>query len=40
MKALELAQQQTMGVIAPMRMEAFKTTFGRLRSVQRTLSSW
>jgi hypothetical protein len=34
-KALELTQQQAMGVIAPMRMEAFKATFGRLRSVQR-----
>jgi len=36
-KALELAQQQAMRVIAPMRMEAFKTTFGKLRSVQRAL---
>ena len=36
-KALELVQQQAMDVIAPMRMEAFKATFGRLRSVQRAL---
>jgi len=34
-KALELVQQQAMGVIVPMRMEAFKAIFGRLRSVQR-----
>ncbi|MFS2138553.1 hypothetical protein [Duganella sp. Dugasp56] len=37
-KALELAQQQAMSIIAPMRMEAFKATFGRLRSVQRVLA--
>jgi hypothetical protein len=37
MKALELAQQRAMADIAPMRLAAFKTTFGRLRSVQRVL---
>lgn len=37
MKTLELAQQQAMVVIAPMRMESFKKTFGRLRSVQRAM---
>jgi len=37
LKALELVQQQAMGVIATMRMEAFKSTFGRLRPVQRQL---
>lgn len=36
-KALELVQQQAMRVIVPMRMGAFKTTFGKLRSVQRAL---
>jgi hypothetical protein len=36
-KALELAQQEAMNIIAPMRMEAFKATFVRLRSVQRAL---
>jgi len=36
-KALEFAQEQTMNSIAPMRLEAFKSTFGRLRSVQRAL---
>lgn len=36
-KALELAQQEAMGNILPMRFEAFKSTFGRLRLVQHAL---
>lgn len=36
-KALEFVQEQAMCVIAPMRMEVFQVTFGRLRSVQRAL---
>ncbi|MCW5255839.1 hypothetical protein D5038_05565 [Verminephrobacter aporrectodeae subsp. tuberculatae] len=37
-KELELAQQQDLRTILPLRMEAFTATFGRLRSVQRTLT--
>ena len=36
-KELEATQQVAMSIIAPMRLEAFKATFGRLRSVQLAL---
>jgi hypothetical protein len=36
-KALELAQQQAMGDIALMRMDTFRSTFGKLRPVQRSI---
>lgn len=36
-KELEVTQQYALSIIAPMRLEAFKVIFGRLRSVQRAL---